>query len=229
MLHVKSAWSVSSFLFEEVTMAIRCTARLKATLFAVVVLVAVQPVSTVGANAEDAVPSSSAQVQPKPVADICTEVSDAFLATFSTPRFSYRIKAANDEKFHVIREEVRIVDNVLFLQRPSGEWGRHELSLPLSSLSAFHVCVRQSTTGGKIHYSAWSTSEGAMVPIELWVSTETGKLLSTRRNYSATGQMYHARTVEQDFDYALSSAATPKHYTLELPFLGIWAADGDLR
>ncbi|TCR93291.1 hypothetical protein [Rhizobium sp. BK376] len=186
----------------------------------------------IGANAEEAVLSAPVDRRPAPLDDACAEVNAAFERTVGTSRFSYRIKAVNDGKLNPISEEARVVDNALYLKRSGGEWSRHDLrmQLPITPQGAmFHICVRHSATVKEIHYSAWMTEEGPMVPIDIWVSAATGKFVRTVRNYSPTGQMYHARTVEQKFNYRQSKAAMPKRYMPDVTLSDIWEADADLR
>jgi hypothetical protein len=159
--------------------------------------------------------------------DACVDVNAAFWRTLDTPQFSYTINAVNDGHLNPIREEVRVIDSALYLRKDVGGWSRHDL--PKTSQGAmFFICAQQSATRKEIRYSAWM-HEGGMTPIDIWVSTATGKLVRTSRNYSPTGQMYHARTVVQIFNYDLSKARIPEQYMSDLALPDIWAADADLR
>ena len=162
--------------------------------------------------------------------DACIDLNAAFWRTLDTPQFSYAIKAVNDGHLNPIREEVRVIDNALYLNRGVGGWRRHDLpgQLPATSqIAVFFICAQQSATRKEIHYSAWM--RGPWIPVDVWVSTTTGKFVRTSRNYSPTGQMYHARTVVQLFNYDLSKAIIPEHFMPDIALPDIWAADANLR
>lgn len=198
------------------------------TAMKAVILTVAQLFSFASAHAEDAGPLP-VNSHSKLLDDPCAAISAAFIKTFTTPRFSYQIKVTTNGKLNRIERNARIVESQLYLKTSKGDWSRHNLSLQLPSASLFHICVRQSATSKAVHYSAWVTNEGPMVPIDIWVSIQTGKLERTSRSYSATGQSYHGRTVEQEFSYDESSTTIPKHYIQGDAFSGLWPGDDDLR
>lgn len=162
----------------------------------------------------------------------CDEVSAAFGRTFDRPHLGYTINAANSGNVNPVKEEVRIIDGGLFLKRNGGEWVRHDFPVkPSTTLGtfSFDLCIQQSATKKQVHYSAWLLEQGTRIPIDVWISAKTGQLVRTTRSYSATGQMYHARTVQQVFHYEASSGAIPKRYVPGAAFTDVWAVDGDLR
>lgn len=162
----------------------------------------------------------------------CAAVNAAYGRTVDTPRYSYRINATRSGESAVVRAQVRVTDSALYLKRNDGGWSKHYLPIQLLTTpqgALFHLCVRQSATKAEVHYSAWLLDDGVSIPIEIWVSSATGKFTRTSRNYSATGQMYNARIVEQVFTYEPSSAAPPKQYNPGSALTTIWAADNDLR
>jgi hypothetical protein len=162
----------------------------------------------------------------------CDKIRAAFGRTFDMPHVGYTINAANSGNINPVKEEVRIIDGGLFLKRNGSEWVRHDFPAKPSAtlgIPSFELCIQQSATKKEVHYSAWLLQQGTRIPIDIWISAKTGKLVRTTRSYSATGQTYQARTVQQVFHYEASSATIPKRYVSGVAFTDVWAVDGDLR
>jgi hypothetical protein len=167
---------------------------------------------TVEVYREDPRLSSPVDENPAPVDPTCTEIVAAYNRTINTRRYTYWISQVKPNGRRVRALDARVIDRALFIRPHCGQWGRAPFSVDHVTTDPeplFQSCMQITSSAEEAHFSAKWHKGIWTIPIEIWLSPKSGKLLRTIRDYGPDAQEYAFQTVLQIYDYDAAKATVP--------------------
>jgi hypothetical protein len=162
--------------------------------------------------------------RPAPMDQSCNDVNEAFGKTIDTRRYSFTTTEAKNGVRKRLTVRARVIDDYLFSKFGGADW--HRSNLPIDPLitptgATFQNCVWKSGTALEIHYSGRWHYLDRTIPIDIWISSQTGKFTRTLRNYGDYG--IKSNTVMQVFDYNPKNTRPPRQYIPDVNTIDLWS------
>jgi hypothetical protein len=157
-------------------------------------------------------PSAPVDEKPAPVDPTCTEVVAAYDRTINTPRYSYWISQVKPNGRRIRALDARVIDRATFTRPHCGQWRRAPLSIDHITTDPeplFQSCIQISSAAKEAHFAAKWHRGIRTIPIEIWLSPQTGRFLRTIRDYGQEPQEFHFPIALQIFDYDAAKATVP--------------------